>query len=84
MSVTISVTEEEYKSLRETRELLEQDAGTWALDTIMSKYDRAKEVMDDIEKEYNMQCQLYPGYSRRELRSKARRMVMAMRKNRRE
>lgn len=85
MSVTISMTEYEYNSLRRIRENSEigKDCYMGDVDSILRKYDNAKEVMDAIEVEFNFQCERYPGFNRQELRNKARRFVMAQRKQKR-
>lgn len=77
------MTEEEIDSLRKIKERAMLGVYAWSVDSVITKYKRAKDVMDDIEKEFNMQCQIYPGYSRVELRRKARVIVMAKRKSER-
>lgn len=77
------MTEEEIESLRKIKERAMLGVYGWSVASVITKYERAKAVMDDIEEEFNMQCQLFPGYSRVELRRKARIIVMAKRKSER-
>lgn len=85
MSVTISMTEYEYNSLRRMREKSSQEEDCYMgdIDSVLRKYENAKRVMDAIEEEFNFQCERYPGYNRLELRKKARKFVMAQRKQKR-
>lgn len=83
MSVTISMTESEYDSLRESLDYIQEKAETqhtFGISSVIGKYEKAKDLQDEINGELNVIKQMHPYKRYQEALSQARQVVAQKRK----
>jgi hypothetical protein len=83
MSVTISMTNKEYESLKKSYEYVREHDNYLhhhGISSIMSKYEKAKYIQHEITEELNMIRQQYPYKNYLEALNQARQVVQQRRK----
>lgn len=83
MSVTISMTNKEYESLKKSYEYVrehDKPLHHHGISSIMSKYEKAKYIQYEITEELNMIRQQYPYKNYLEALNQARQVVLQRRK----